>query len=93
MGAIWYQFDWTLLKEPHLRDVEMDSFRSVLRLLESLPFIIFRKKMYVASSEEGHGRGGRWWGVVLMLNKLSVLFVSLRPSQAFFFSFKNRICT
>jgi len=23
MGAIWYQFDWTLLKEPHLRDVEI----------------------------------------------------------------------
>ena len=32
--------------------------------------------------EIGRGRG---WGGVLMLNKLSVLFVSLRPSQAFFF--------
>ena len=34
--------------------------------------------------EIGRGRGG---GGVLMLNKLSVLFVSLRPSQAFFFFF------
>ena len=46
--------------------------------------------MYAASSEEGDwpGRGvGRGAGV-LMLNKLSVLFVSLRPSQAFFFFFQ-----
>ena len=26
MGAIWYQFDWTLFKEPHLLDVEIAYF-------------------------------------------------------------------
>ena len=43
--------------------------------------------MYAASSEEGEWPGGGGGGV-LMLNKLSVLFVSLRPSQAFFFFFQ-----
>ena len=38
--------------------------------------------------EIGRGRG---WGGVLMLNKLSVLFVSLRPSQAFFFFFRSNL--
>ena len=57
---------------------------------ESLPFIIFRKEVYAASSGEGEWTGG---GEVLMQNKVSVLFVSLRPSQAIFFFFSNRICT
>ena len=48
--------------------------------------------MYPASSEEGDWPGGG--EEALMLNKLSVLFVSLRPSQAIFFFFKsNRYMT
>ena len=73
--------------------LKLHSFRSVLRhFFESLPFIIFRKKMYPASSEEGDWPGGGG-EEALMLNKLSVLFVSLRPSQAIFFFFSNRIGT
>ena len=74
--------------------LKLHSFRSVLRhFFESLPFIIFRKKMYPASSEEGDWPGGG--EEARMLNKLRVLFVSLRPSQAFFFFFffSNRIGT
>ena len=58
---------------------------------ESLPFIIFRKEVYAASSAEGEwteGWGGRCWCKI----NLAFLFVSLRPSQAiFFFFFKSNL--
>ena len=59
---------------------------------ESLPFIIFRKEVYAASSAEGEWTGdeggGRCW---CKINLASFLFHWGRLRQFFFFS--NRICT
>ena len=67
--------------------LKLHSFRSVLRL-----FWIFTVHYFQKGNVSGLVRRRRVvGGGVLMLNKLSVLEVSLRPSQAFFLS--NRICT
>ena len=76
MGAIWYQFDWTLLKKLHKRDVEIAQFSFSSETFWNLYRSLFSESKCIPprQKKESCRRGG---GGVLMLNKL--------PSQAFFF--------
>ena len=58
MGAIWYQFDWTLLKEPHLRDVEIALFSFSSETFLNRYRLLFSREVYAASSAEGEWTGG-----------------------------------
>ena len=59
MGAIWYQFDWTLLKEPHLRDVEIAWFSfSSETFLNRYRLLFSERKCMRPRQRKESGRGG-----------------------------------